>query len=68
MLMSVVVAVALASAGPVVCHNVQSMIGRGMAMVMTDVILRNKKLDCAGLCQNNDAAVAAVAVVEQKMV
>ena len=62
-----VVAVALASAGPVVCHNVQSMIGRGMAMVMTDVILRNKKLDCAGLCQNGNA-VAAVAVVEQKMV
>ena len=65
--MSVVVAVASASAGPVVCHNVQSMIGRGMAMVMTDVILRNKKLDCAGLCQNGNA-VAAVAVVEQKMV
>ena len=62
-----VVAVALASAGPLVCHNVQSMIGRRMAMVMTDVILRNKKLDCAGLCQNGNA-VAAVAVVEQKMV
>jgi len=38
-----------------------------MAMVMTDVILRNKKLDCAGLCLNGNA-VAAVAVVEQKMV
>ena len=63
-----VVAVASASAGPVVCHNVQTKIGREMAMVMTDVILRKKKLDCAGLCQNGDAAAAVVAVVEQKMV